>query len=72
MPAMDYNYLRGRMREKGLTQKECAARIGLSEGQLNRKLAGEFDFKQEEIHALCNLLDIPAVEIGHFFFCPKS
>lgn len=26
MPAMDYNYLRGRMREKGLTQKECAAK----------------------------------------------
>lgn len=49
---------------RGLTQKECAAKIGLSEGQLNRKLAGEYNFKQSEIHNLCDLLDIDAKEIG--------
>ena len=48
---------------RGLTQKECAAKIGLSEGQLNRKLAGEYNFKQSEIHNLCDLLDIDAKEI---------
>lgn len=57
---------------RGLTQKECAAKIGLSEGQLNRKLAGEYNFKQSEIHNLCDLLDIDAKEIGYYFFCPKS
>lgn len=72
MPEMNYNPLRGRMREFGLTQKECAAKIGLSEGQLNRKLAGEYDFKQDEIHSLCRLLNIDVAEIGHYFFCPKS
>lgn len=72
MPDVNYNPLRGRMREFGLTQKECAAKIGLSEGQLNRKLAGEYDFKQDEIHKLCNLLDIDATEIGRYFFSPKS
>ena len=72
MPEMNYNPLRGRMRECGLTQKECAAKIGLSEGQLNHKLAGEYDFKQDEIHSLCRLLNIDAAEIGHYFFCPKS
>lgn len=72
MPEMNYNPLRGRMRECGLTQKECAAKIGLSEGQLNRKLAGEYYFKQDEIHSLCRLLNIDAAEIGHYFFCPKS
>lgn len=72
MPEMNYNPLRGRMRECGLTQKECAAKIGLSEGQLNRKLAREYDFKQDEIHSLCRLLNIDAAEIGHYFFCPKS
>lgn len=41
MPEINYNPLRGKIRECGLTQKECAAKIGLSEGQLNRKLAGE-------------------------------
>ena len=71
MPEMNYNALRGRIREKGLTQKECAAKIGLSEGQLNRKLAGEYDFKQDEIHGLCCLLNIDAEEIGRYFFCPN-
>lgn len=72
MTDVNYNPLRGRMRECGLTQKECAAKIGLSEGQLNRKLAGEYDFRQGEIHKLCNLLDIDATEIGRYFFSPKS
>lgn len=72
MPEMNYNFLRSRMRECGLTQKECAVKIGLSEGQLNRKLAGEYDFKQDEIHSLCRILNIDAAEIGRYFFCPKS
>ncbi|MFR3972702.1 MAG: DUF739 family protein [Subdoligranulum sp.] len=46
--------------------------MGLSEGQLNRKLAGEYDFKQDEIHSLCRILNIDAAEIGRYFFCPKS
>lgn len=71
MPEVNYNPLRGRIRECGLTQKECAAKIGISEGQLNRKLAGEYDFKQDEIHGLCLLLDIDAAEIGRYFFSPK-
>lgn len=71
MPEVNYNPLRGRMRECGLTQKECAAKIGISEGQLNRKLAGEYDFKQDEIYGLCRLLNIDAAEIGHYFFSPK-
>ena len=72
MPEVNYSPLRGRMRECGLTQKECAAKIGISEGQLNRKLAGEYDFKQHEIHGLCRLLNIDAAEIGHYFFSPKG
>lgn len=72
MPEMNYNSLRGRIRECGLTQKDCAALIGLSEGQLNRKLAGKYEFRQDEIRSLCQLLDIDPAEIGHYFFCPKS
>lgn len=72
MPEMDYNRLRGRITECGLTQKECAEKISVSEGQLNRKLAGEFAFRQDEISRLCDLLSIPVTKIGHYFFCPKS
>ena len=72
MSEINCNPLRGKIRECGLTRKECAAKIGLSEGQLNRKLAGEYNFKQSEIHNLCDLLDIDAKEIEYYFFCPKN
>ena len=70
MPEMDYSLLRGRIRTLGLTQKECAAMIGVSEGQLNRKLAGEFAFRQDEINRLCGLLEIAPADIGAYFFSP--
>lgn len=72
MPDMDYSALRGRICERGLTQKEVAARIGVSESQLNRKLAGEFSFRQDEIDRIIRLLDIDPREIGRYFFSPKS
>ena len=40
MPPIDYNPLRNRIRDLGLTQKECAEKIGISEGQLCQKMAG--------------------------------
>ena len=39
MPEMNYNPLLGRIKEFGLTQKECAKILGISEGQLSRKLS---------------------------------
>ncbi len=72
MPEMNYTLLRGRIRDCGMTQKECAHRIGMSEGHLNRKLAGEYVFRQDEIDKISTLLNIPPEEIGKYFFCPKS
>ena len=72
MPEMDYANLRERMRDSKLTQKECAELIGISESQLNRKLAGEFVFRQDEINKLCEILEIDGTEIGKYFFSPKS
>lgn len=71
MPEMNYNPLLGRIKEMGLTQKECAKRLGISEGQLSRKLSGEFVFRQDEINGLCDILEIDARDIGRFFFPPK-
>ena len=71
MPEMNYNDLRGRIRDCGLTQKELATRIGISEGQMNRKLAGDFVFRQDEIEKITRLLNIGATEIGRYFFTPK-
>lgn len=72
MPEMNYNPLLGRIKEMGLTQRECAKMLGISEGQLSRKLSGEFVFRQDEIDGLCNILNIDGQDIGKFFFCPKS
>ncbi len=72
MPEMNYALLRGKIRDCGMTQKECAARIGISESQLNRKLAGEYVFRQDEINKMSALLNIDAAEIGMYFFQPKS
>lgn len=71
MSQMNYNTLRGRIRECGLTQKEVAARIGISEGQLNRKLAGEYAFRQNEMESILNLLEVDMSELGRYFFTPK-
>lgn len=71
MQQMNYNVLRGRIHECGLTQKEVAARIGVSEGQLNRKLAGEFAFRQDEMESILKLLDVDLSELGKYFFTPK-
>lgn len=72
MPAMDYQKLLGRIKEKSLTQKALAERIGVSEGQLCQKLAGKYLFKQSEIRDICRILDISQSDIGVYFFSPRS
>lgn len=71
MLEMDYAQLRGKIKDYGYTQKECAEQIGISESQLNRKLAGEYVFRQDEINKLCDILHISGEEIGRYFFSPK-
>ena len=71
MPEMDYAQLRERIKDCGYTQKKCAEQIGISESQLNRKLAGEYVFRQDEINKLCVLLQIDGEEMGKYFFSPK-
>lgn len=72
MPQMDYTLLRGRIRDHGMSQKEVAKKIGVSEGQFCQKMSGNFAFRQDEINRICTLLDIEPAEIGRFFFCAKS
>lgn len=72
MPKMDYAMLRRRIKRFGLTQQECAEKIGVSESHFNRKLAGEYVFRQDEINKLCVLLNIGSTEIGLYFFTPMS
>jgi transcriptional regulator with XRE-family HTH domain len=46
-----------RLKEKGFTQKELAARIGMDEGQLSRRIRGDFDLKLETLSDLARGLE---------------
>lgn len=67
---MKFNYskLLGRMRECGFTQKQLAKAIGINKATLSLKLNNRFSFSQEEILAICKLLNIPICEIGAYFY----
>lgn len=55
---MNTNLLRAKMVEKGLTQKELAAAIGLSENSVSRKLTGKRDFSIQEALKICEVLSL--------------
>ena len=67
---MKFNYskLLGRMRECGFTQKQLAKAVGINKATLSLKLNNRFSFSQEEILAICKLLNIPICEIGAYFY----
>lgn len=71
MPEMDYRKLIGRISEQGLTQKQLASLIHLSESHFSQKIQGKYPFKQSEINAICDHLAIDKNEIGDYFFTPK-
>lgn len=67
---MKFNYSRllGRMKECGFTQEQLAKAIGINKGTLSTKLNNKFSFSQDEILAICKVLNIPICEIGEFFY----
>lgn len=69
--AFDYSKLLGRIREKGLTQKELAEQIGISATTLNLKLCNNNFFTQKEVLKLCKALDISNGEVADYFFAEK-
>lgn len=68
----DYSKLLGRIREKGFTQKALAYAVNISEASLNLALNNKRKFKQDEIMALCGVLEIPISCVEQYFFCRKS
>lgn len=67
---MKFNYskLLGKMRECGFTQEQLANAIGINKATLSVKLNNRFSFSQDEIIAICKVLNIPISEIGEFFY----
>lgn len=66
------NKLKGIIKEKGMSQKDIASRINLSESTFNLKINGNAYFTQEEIYHISNLLEIPNELYKDYFFSFKS
>ena len=65
---IDYSKLLGRIREKGFTQAQIANLVGMTPGTMSAKLNNQAYFKQTEIIAICEVLEIPISEYGEYFF----
>ena len=50
--------LKSRMIEAGVTQRELAVKLGISENTLSKCFTGKRCFDTEEVLAICNLLGI--------------
>jgi transcriptional regulator with XRE-family HTH domain len=46
-----------RLKQSGLTQKDLATKIGMNEGQLSRRLRGDYDLRLETLSDLARGLD---------------
>lgn len=71
MVSMNYSKLRGRIRERGFTQKELANATKMSEAHFSQKMKNKYEFTTEEIRILVEALAIPQEEIGIYFFTPE-
>lgn len=67
---MNGNILRGKFREKGMTQADVAKKIGISLSRFNAKLneAGGAEFTLGEALLLKRLFDLSAEQMDEIFF----
>lgn len=64
----DYELLKDKISEKGLTQETLAPKLNMSRTSLNLKLNSKSNFTQTEIKVMAELLNIPSKELGNYFF----
>ena len=65
---MDINKLKGKIREKGLTYKMLAQKIGIGLTSMNYKINGKNLFNQEEMKKLKEALRLTDNETIDIFF----
>ena len=65
---MDINKLKGKIREKGLTYKMLAKKIGIGLTSMNYKINGKNLFNQEEMKKLKEALRLSDNETIDIFF----
>lgn len=67
---MSFNYakLKGRIKEKCGSQREFAAKMGLSERTISLKLDNKIPFTQKDIVKSLGILNLTDCEISEYFF----
>lgn len=68
----DYSELRGKIKAKYKKESIFAKAMGFGAPTLSKKLNNHVDWTREEIRQACDLLSIPIIEVGNYFFCPSS
>ena len=71
MRRYDYSKLRGRIKEKLGTEGEFARKIGRTQNYVSNVFRNAAYFYQKDIDTGAEVLDIPASEIGVYFFTPE-
>lgn len=64
----DRSKLRGRMAEKGISQRKMAATMGITLQSLSRKMSNKTRFSTDDIIQISEILGIEPEEIGRYFF----
>ena len=67
----DYEMLRGRIRERFVTEDNFARAMRISDASLRRKLRTDGDFTRGQMIRAAELLDIDALSIPDYFFVEK-
>ena len=70
---MNAALLKGKMREKSMTQSDVAERIGISLSRFNAKLnnSGGAEFSLGEVRAIKSLLHLDSALVDEIFFADK-
>lgn len=64
----DMNLLRGKLKERCMTQKELAKKIGVDSSTISRKLASDgMKFTVGEVHEIADVLQLSASECKDIF-----
>lgn len=66
MKEKPYAKLRGRMAEKGISQKLLAKQLGISETAMANKFNALSDFKAKEMQIIYNILELE--DVASYFF----
>lgn len=64
---MNSDKLKGKLREKKKTYKDCAKYLEIGEGQFCKKINGEVDFWLKEVAKLAQFLELSTEEFCAIF-----